>query len=308
MSLNHAQPSIKYEVPGTSHGEADAPTDVFNGSFSVDSDDYDDHKRTDPRSVSSCFSHSGRNVLLQPLLDTEHYHQFVHHQPQRYDSNLEAPPECAFKEEEGTSLKTGSLPSGLPLLVSGAGSGGVWDRWRASIQHDGPLNFATLGGQEFESDQMLPMANIGRIMKRVVPENAKIAKDAKECLQQCVYEFVQFVTGEACDKCINERRKTLNADDLLAALDSLGFDRYIEPMRRYLARWRGTLPAITQKLGQESKFPQATHSSDAFSPTPCFINTPLSYSSPRLDIRPVHLLNPYGNSKCQMEPTVGHLL
>jgi histone H3/H4 len=31
-----------------------------------------------------------------------------------------------------------------------------------------------------ENDRYLPIANIGRIMKKPLPENAKIAKDAKE--------------------------------------------------------------------------------------------------------------------------------
>jgi hypothetical protein len=34
-----------------------------------------------------------------------------------------------------------------------------------------------------EQDRLLPAANIGRIMKRALPENAKIAKDAKDTMQ-----------------------------------------------------------------------------------------------------------------------------
>ena len=42
----------------------------------------------------------------------------------------------------------------------------------------------------------LPIANISRIMKNALPENAKIAKDAKECVQECVTEFIAFITSE----------------------------------------------------------------------------------------------------------------
>lgn len=47
-----------------------------------------------------------------------------------------------------------------------------------------------------EQDRYLPIANIGRIMKRSLPKNAKIAKDAKDVVQECVSEFISFITSE----------------------------------------------------------------------------------------------------------------
>lgn len=84
----------------------------------------------------------------------------------------------------------------------------------------------------------LPIANISRIMKRSLPENAKIAKDAKECVQDCVSELISFVTSEASDKCGSEKRKTINGDDVLYAMRVLGFDNYEEVLRVYLSRYR----------------------------------------------------------------------
>jgi nuclear transcription Y subunit beta len=39
-------------------------------------------------------------------------------------------------------------------------------------------------------------APVARIMKSALPENAKIAKEAKECMQECVSEFISFITSE----------------------------------------------------------------------------------------------------------------
>ncbi|MCD9641256.1 hypothetical protein HAX54_027347 [Datura stramonium] len=89
-----------------------------------------------------------------------------------------------------------------------------------------------------EQDRLLPIANVGRIMKQILPPNAKISKEAKETMQECVSEFISFVTGEASDKCHNEKRKTLNGDDICWALGSLGFDDYVEPLKRYLYKHR----------------------------------------------------------------------
>ena len=47
-----------------------------------------------------------------------------------------------------------------------------------------------------EQDRFLPIANISRIMKKSLPNNAKIAKDAKETVQECVSEFISFITSE----------------------------------------------------------------------------------------------------------------
>ncbi|TXG59121.1 hypothetical protein EZV62_016950 [Acer yangbiense] len=89
-----------------------------------------------------------------------------------------------------------------------------------------------------EQDRYLPIANISRIMKKALPANGKIAKDAKETVQECVSEFISFVTSEASDKCQREKRKTINGDDLLWAMATLGFEDYIDPLKIYLARYR----------------------------------------------------------------------
>ena len=88
-------------------------------------------------------------------------------------------------------------------------------------------------------------------MKRALPANAKIAKDSKETVQECVSEFISFITSEcvfwssqppqqphslttccrASDKCLREKRKTINGDDLLWALSTLGFEEYVDPLR-----------------------------------------------------------------------------
>ncbi|OMO56093.1 Transcription factor, CBFA/NFYB, DNA topoisomerase [Corchorus olitorius] len=89
-----------------------------------------------------------------------------------------------------------------------------------------------------EQDRFLPIANVGRIMKKVIPSNGKISKDAKETVQECVSEFISFVTGEASDKCQREKRKTINGDDIIWAITTLGFEEYVGPLKLYLSKYR----------------------------------------------------------------------
>ncbi|KQK05856.1 nuclear transcription factor Y subunit B [Brachypodium distachyon] len=118
-----------------------------------------------------------------------------------------------------------------PASPGGGGGGG------GSHDSGGSPRGGGYGGVR-EQDRFLPIANISRIMKKAIPANGKIAKDAKETVQECVSEFISFITSEASDKCQREKRKTINGDDLLWAMATLGFEDYIEPLKVYLQKYR----------------------------------------------------------------------
>lgn len=48
----------------------------------------------------------------------------------------------------------------------------------------------------------------------------------------------------ASDKCQREKRKTINGDDLLWAMATLGFEDYIEPLKLYLQKYREVISYI----------------------------------------------------------------
>ncbi|KAG2695586.1 hypothetical protein I3843_07G019200 [Carya illinoinensis] len=89
-----------------------------------------------------------------------------------------------------------------------------------------------------EQERLLPIANVGRIMKQILPATVKISKEGKQTMQECATEFISFVTAEASDKCHKENRKTVNGDDICWALSTLGFDNYAEAIVRYLYKYR----------------------------------------------------------------------
>ncbi|RII07740.1 hypothetical protein CUC08_Gglean008715 [Alternaria sp. MG1] len=57
-------------------------------------------------------------------------------------------------------------------------------------------------------------------------------------MQECVSEFISFITSEASEKCQQEKRKTVNGEDILFAMTSLGFENYSEALKIYLSRYR----------------------------------------------------------------------
>lgn len=132
------------------------------------------------------------------------------------------------------------------VLISGLSSGDVTNTTDMIISNGNPtlpnmlppLPPAIPNYVIREQDQYMPIANVIRIMRRILPPHAKISDDAKETVQECVSEYISFITGEANERCQREQRKTITAEDLLWAMGKLGFDDYIDPLTLFLSRYR----------------------------------------------------------------------
>ena len=79
-------------------------------------------------------------------------------------------------------------------------------------------------------------------------KTCKIAKEAKETMQECVTEFLLFVTSEASEICANANRSTIQGNDIIAAMHKLGFDQYVWLTRYYMIKYKNVL-----KMEQEQK-------------------------------------------------------
>lgn len=102
-----------------------------------------------------------------------------------------------------------------------------------------------------EQDRWLPLANVYKISRNALPKNAKVSKDAKECFQECVSEFVSFITSEASDRCLAERRKTINGEDVLRSMHALGFENYAEVLKIYLTKYREAQALVERNKGKK---------------------------------------------------------
>ncbi|KAL6912205.1 hypothetical protein ACP4OV_001010 [Aristida adscensionis] len=85
----------------------------------------------------------------------------------------------------------------------------------------------------------LPMANLVRLMRQVIPANVKISSNAKRLTHDCAVEFVGFVGGEASERARAQHRRTIAPEDFTWSFRELGLDDYVEPMCTYIRRYRG---------------------------------------------------------------------
>ncbi|XP_028754975.1 nuclear transcription factor Y subunit B-1-like [Neltuma alba] len=104
---------------------------------------------------------------------------------------------------------------------------------------------ATAGGsgggdvRVLDENMLFTMANITRIMKKVLPDGTRITQDAKELVQVSATEFIFFIMSGAHQNFPNtDERRSLTGDDILQAMDLMGFHMYSTLLARYLYKYR----------------------------------------------------------------------
>ena len=113
-----------------------------------------------------------------------------------------------------------------------------------------------------EYDNYLPLANIGRIIKNNLPKDVKLSKSSKETFQECVSEFISFITSEANDKCNIEKRKIIKGEDIIYALNSLGFEKYCPILEVYLDKYKQSQNNSNEINDEQLKNENEKHKND----------------------------------------------
>ncbi|XP_004498386.1 transcriptional activator hap3-like [Cicer arietinum] len=108
------------------------------------------------------------------------------------------------------------------------------------MEHGSPSSNHSRKAQSSSGSEKLrmPVTHLTRIMQRAIPAQAKISNGAKESMQFCVSEFITIITTEASERCKFEHRKIVTAEDLIWAMDKLGFEDYTGPLVFYLDNYR----------------------------------------------------------------------
>jgi nuclear transcription Y subunit beta len=100
----------------------------------------------------------------------------------------------------------------------------------------------------------IPLANIDRLMRKALPAQAKVASNAKDTMQICISEFISFITSEASERVTEDKRKMITGDDIIKAMETLGFENYAGPLRIYLQKYREY-----EKTQKPAKKPKTKH-------------------------------------------------
>ncbi|KAF3833092.1 hypothetical protein F7725_026757 [Dissostichus mawsoni] len=85
---------------------------------------------------------------------------------------------------------------------------------------------------ERPEDLNLPNAVITRIIKEALPDGVNVSKEARRAISQAASVFVLYATAN--NFAMKAKRKTLNAGDVLSAMEEMEFERFLEPLREAL--------------------------------------------------------------------------
>ena len=79
-----------------------------------------------------------------------------------------------------------------------------------------------------------------RMRQRVhlVHHKRRYARNGRSCDHSSNHTCLKTHTALASEKCQQEKRKTVNGEDILFAMTSLGFENYAEALKIYLAKYR----------------------------------------------------------------------
>ncbi|XP_075761458.1 DNA polymerase epsilon subunit 3 isoform X2 [Pelodiscus sinensis] len=91
---------------------------------------------------------------------------------------------------------------------------------------------------ERPEDLNLPNAVITRIIKEALPEGVNISKEARSAISRAASVFVLYATSCANNFAVKGKRKTLNAGDVLSAMEEMEFQRFIAPLKESLEVYR----------------------------------------------------------------------
>ena len=72
-------------------------------------------------------------------------------------------------------------------------------------------------------------------------------------MQECVTEFLLFVTSEAGEICQSDKRSTIQGDDVINAMHRLGFDQYTWLTKYYMVKYKEVLKFEQSKKVKNSQ-------------------------------------------------------
>uniref|UniRef100_A0A8D0AYY1 DNA polymerase epsilon subunit 3 n=1 Tax=Salvator merianae TaxID=96440 RepID=A0A8D0AYY1_SALMN len=91
---------------------------------------------------------------------------------------------------------------------------------------------------ERPEDLNLPNAVVSRIVKEALPDGVNVSKEARSAIARAASVFVLYATSCANNFAMKGKRKTLNAGDVLSAMEEMEFQRFVGPLKESLEAYR----------------------------------------------------------------------
>lgn len=81
------------------------------------------------------------------------------------------------------------------------------------------------------------LADVLKTMKSILPTSCSVDPDALDLVKKCVSRFISSVSSEAISRSVHNGSNALTSDDIVGALDTIGYEDYKLPIELYLAKF-----------------------------------------------------------------------
>lgn len=85
---------------------------------------------------------------------------------------------------------------------------------------------------ERPEDLNLPNAVVTRIIKDALPEGVNVSKEARLAISKAASVFVLYATSISNNFAVKGKRKTINGQDVLNAMENMEFEQFIDPLQQ----------------------------------------------------------------------------
>jgi len=133
---------------------------------------------------------------------------------------------------------------------------------------------------EKPEDLSLPLAVISRIINEAIPPNTVVSTEARKVLCKTASVFILYLTANAGAMSAKHNRKTMNANDVLEAIQDMDFPQFLEPLRRSLQHYREIQQKRKDSIASRKSEDVSKASTSAASGSPPAGSPPKKKSSP----------------------------
>merc|ERR1712130_425142 len=98
----------------------------------------------------------------------------------------------------------------------------------------------------------LPATSVAKIISKANP-NVKVKKEAKQAISKAAGIFVLYLAHNANQLSKSAKRSTIQADDVLNALDNIEFGDFNDELRKILATYRAEQNKIKETKKQKKE-------------------------------------------------------
>lgn len=94
------------------------------------------------------------------------------------------------------------------------------------------------------------LATVQKLVSEMLPPELTFSRESRDLLIECCVEFVHLISSEANEICEKETKKTIAGEHVTKALETLGFNAYLESIAVVVEEHKTQVKAREKKVSK----------------------------------------------------------